>query len=487
MSTVDPGVTPSPPPEHVGRFKIKRLLGTGSMGTVFLAEDPVIHRDVAIKTLNVNLPPQEARVFEESFLNEARAAGRLNHAHIVTVYDAGRIDGVSYIAMEHLKGVELKELIARGEHFTMRQVAEIFIRVADALQYAHDHGIVHRDVKPANIFLTTKTNPKVLDFGIAQAATSFSGSFIGNPFGKNLVGTPNYMSPELIMGRPLDGRSDVFSLGVVMYEVLTGQLPFKGSTFDDLTHAICTVHPTPPQDINAEVPLAISRIVAKSLAKNPNDRYQHAREMADDLRRYVATVRVKQIMSASGAAPDAAEDQNKHSTTKLVVMGLAAIIAVSLAAAAWFISHDEDAPQVAAVAPTVGAPVAVAPEVVPPPPAEPAALATTAPPPATAPINKEVPAKPAREAPPKRLAPVKEADQNTAAPLATEPGTLALAISPWGEVLVDGMPRGVSPPLSALQLSPGKHTIEIRNGDFEPHRAVVEITSNESTRLRHKF
>lgn len=482
MSTVDPGITPSPPPEHVGRFKIKRLLGTGSMGTVFLAEDPVIHRDVAIKTLNVNLPPQEARVFEESFLNEARAAGRLNHAHIVTVYDAGRIDGVSYIAMEHLKGVELKELIARGEHFTMRQVAEIFIRVADALQYAHDHGIVHRDIKPANIFLTTKTNPKVLDFGIAQAATSFSGSFIGNPFGKNLVGTPNYMSPELIMGRPLDGRSDVFSLGVVLYEVLTGQLPFKGSTFDDLTHAICTAHPTPPQDINAEVPLAISRIVAKALAKNPNDRYQHAREVADDLRRYVATVRVKQIMSASGASPDATDAAGNTSTAKLIVLGLAAVIAVSLAAAAWFVSHDEETlPPLVTVTPPATAPIT------PPPAAVAPAPDPEPPPPAPQPALKDPPPKPTRESSVRRVAPAKEAEQIVATPVATEPGTLALAISPWGEVFVDGSSRGVSPPLSTLQLSPGKHTIEIRNGDFEPHRATVDIISNESTRLRHKF
>ena len=283
MSKLDAEPQTNPHPEHVGRFRIKRLLGMGSMGAVFLAEDPVIHREVAIKTLNVNLTAQEARMFEETFLNEARAAGRLNHPHIVTVYDAGRIDGVSYIAMEYLKGVELKELIARGEEFTMKQVAEIFIRVADALQYAHDNGIVHRDIKPANIFLTAKTNPKVLDFGIAQAATSFSQSFMPNPFGKNLVGTPNYMSPELLLGQPLDGRSDIFSLGVVMYEVLTRQVPFRGSTFEDLTRAICTAHPTPPQDINPEVPLPIAKIVAKALAKSPGERYQSARELADDL------------------------------------------------------------------------------------------------------------------------------------------------------------------------------------------------------------
>ncbi len=498
MSKLDAEPQTNPHPEHVGRFRIKRLLGMGSMGAVFLAEDPVIHREVAIKTLNVNLTAQEARMFEETFLNEARAAGRLNHPHIVTVYDAGRIDGVSYIAMEYLKGVELKELIARGEEFTMKQVAEIFIRVADALQYAHDNGIVHRDIKPANIFLTAKTNPKVLDFGIAQAATSFSQSFMPNPFGKNLVGTPNYMSPELLLGQPLDGRSDIFSLGVVMYEVLTRQVPFRGSTFEDLTRAICTAHPTPPQDINPEVPLPIAKIVAKALAKSPGERYQSARELADDLRRYVATVRVRQIMSAtaSGAGPDMLEDEAPSSRVGWWIGG-AAVIAASIGIG-WFALHGRlETPEPSAPATTnAAAPAAGATP-------DAATAATPVPPPApslpTAPLADQtvVPvvagsaaAKPAAKAekPHANKREAKKAPAPAPEPVAPPAnGSLAIAVSPWGEVLVDGSSRGISPPLSTLTLPAGRHTIEIRNGDFEPMRMTVEVKPNETTRIRHKF
>lgn len=502
MSKLDAETQTNPHPEHVGRFRIKRLLGMGSMGAVFLAEDPVIHREVAIKTLNVNLTAQEARMFEETFLNEARAAGRLNHPHIVTVYDAGRIDGVSYIAMEYLKGVELKELIARGEEFTMKQVAEIFIRVADALQYAHDNGIVHRDIKPANIFLTAKTNPKVLDFGIAQAATSFSQSFMPNPFGKNLVGTPNYMSPELLLGQPLDGRSDIFSLGVVMYEVLTRQVPFRGSTFEDLTRAICAAHPTPPQDINPEVPLPIAKIVAKALAKNPGERYQSARELADDLRRYVATVRVRQIMSATanGAGPDSLDDDAPSSRVGWWLGG-AAVIAASIGIG-WFALHGRldgsETPSAATVA--AAAPAAASSDGAATAGSAPAPAVAPAPPLPTAPLADQtvVPvvagsatAKPAAKAEKPRA---NKRDAKKAAPApAPEPvappanGSLAVAVSPWGEVIVDGASRGISPPLSTLTLPAGRHTIEIRNGDFDPMRMTVEVKPNETTRIRHKF
>ncbi len=495
MAKLDTEPQTNPHPEHVGRFRIKRLLGMGSMGAVFLAEDPVIHREVAIKTLNVNLTAQEARMFEETFLNEARAAGRLNHPHIVTVYDAGRIDGISYIAMEYLKGVELKELIARGEEFTMKQVAEIFIRVADALQYAHDNGIVHRDIKPANIFLTAKTNPKVLDFGIAQAATSFSQSFMPNPFGKNLVGTPNYMSPELLLGQPLDGRSDIFSLGVVMYEVLTRQVPFRGATFEDLTRAICTAHPTPPQDINPDVPLPIAKIVAKALAKNSSERYQSARELADDLRRYVATVRVRQIMSASanGGAPDMAYEEAPASRVGWWLGGAAAV-AASIGIA-WFALHDRtDAPPPAAAsAAAVAAPAAAEPAPTPAPVTEPPVIASASLHDQT--VATVVAGKPAKAEAAKADKPranKRETKKPTAAPVAdTAPppanGSLAVAVSPWGEVIVDGASRGISPPLSTLTLSAGRHTIEIRNGDFEPVRMAVEVKPNETTRIRHKF
>ncbi|CAN5223295.1 hypothetical protein BH10PSE17_BH10PSE17_28400 [soil metagenome] len=473
MSAVTTGHEAAAHPEHVGRFRIERLLGMGSMGAVYLAQDPVISRQVAIKTLNLSLPPQQAKVFEDNFLNEARAAGRLSHPHIVTVYDAGRIDGQSYIAMEYLKGVELKDLISRGEPFTMRQFAEIFIRVADALQYAHDNGIVHRDIKPANIFLTTKTQPKVLDFGIAQAAANtLSTGFLGGIENQTMVGTPNYMSPELIAGRSLDGRSDIFSLGVVMYEVLTRRVPFVGKTFEELTHNIVHAHPAPPQDSNPDVPLPIAKIVAQALAKNPAERYASARDLADDLRRYIASVRARQLISA-GAKPPVIEE--KRSRLPLVV-GLAVPLALAVAGVAWWATSTRE--RVVARTPVVvpqtePAPVAVAPKIEVP-----------------APVPEPVVEKPAVKAAkaddrPRKDPPPAKSLTPPALPIAL--GTVSIAVSPWGELFVDGVPRGLSPPVSSLTLPAGKHTIEIRNGDSEPYKGTIEVSADETTRVRHRF
>ncbi|CAN5210079.1 hypothetical protein BH09PSE6_BH09PSE6_11930 [soil metagenome] len=472
MSAVTTGHEAAAHPEHVGRFRIERLLGMGSMGAVYLAQDPVISRQVAIKTLNLSLPPQQAKVFEDNFLNEARAAGRLSHPHIVTVYDAGRINGQSYIAMEYLKGVELKDLISRGEPFTMRQFAEIFIRVADALQYAHDNGIVHRDIKPANIFLTTKTQPKVLDFGIAQAAANtLSTGFLGGIENQTMVGTPNYMSPELIAGRALDGRADIFSLGVVMYEVLTRRVPFTGKTFEELTHNIVHAHPAPPQDSNPDVPLPIAKIVAQALAKNPAERYPSARELADDLRRYIASVRARQLISAN-AKPPVIEEQRSRLP---LALGIAIPLVLLAAGAGWWAvsSRDHEVAKAPVVTPAPApAPVAVAPKVDTPAPAPEAVI--------DKPVAKAKTEERVRRDPPpaKSLTP-------PALPIAL--GTVAIAVSPWGEVFVDGVPRGLSPPVSSLTLPAGKHTVEIRNGDSEPFRTTIEVAADETIRVRHRF
>lgn len=474
MSAVNASHAAAGHPDHVGRFRIERLLGMGSMGAVYLAQDPVIHRQVAIKTLNVSLPPAQAKIFEDNFLNEARAAGRLSHPHIVTVYDAGRIDGVSYIAMEYLKGVELKDLISRGEPFTMRQFAEVFIRVADALQYAHDNGIVHRDIKPANIFLTSKTQPKVLDFGIAQAAANtMSTGFLGGIENQQMVGTPNYMSPELIAGRSLDGRSDLFSLGVVMYEVLTGRVPFTGKTFEELTHNIVHAHPVPPQDVNTEVPLPIAKIVAQALAKNPAERYDTARALADDLRRYIASVRARAL--AQHQQPALQTEERRPRTALLIGIG-APVALVALAAGVFWISSPRERPVVAQPS------AAPAPVPAPAPVAQAPVELVAAPAPAPAPsADKAV----AHASAPRRVPPPPRSLTPPAQPVAL--GTLSIAVSPWGEVYVDGAARGLSPPVTTLSLPAGQHVIEIRNGDSEPFRTTVDVAADDVTKIRHRF
>ncbi|MGL4573200.1 MAG: serine/threonine-protein kinase, partial [Burkholderiaceae bacterium] len=198
---------------RIGRYKTVSRIGDGAMGAVYAAYDPVLSRTVALKTLNLDLPPDERTRFEASFLDEARAVAKLNHPNIVTVFDAGKSPHGPYIAMELLEGEELRSLLARGERLTPNRAAEVVTRVAEALAYAHSNGIVHRDVKPGNIFMVGKNQPKVLDFGIAQVArkpVAASGA-------DTVLGSPTYMAPECVRGESVDGRSDIWSLGVVLY------------------------------------------------------------------------------------------------------------------------------------------------------------------------------------------------------------------------------------------------------------------------------
>jgi serine/threonine protein kinase len=262
--------------KKIGRYEIEKTLGRGAMGVVYLARDPIIDRPVALKTLRVDLDAEHAEEFRERFVREARAAGRLNHPGIVTVHDVGEDpeSGLMYIAMEHVEGRDLKQILAAGEVLRASEVARIVADVAVALDYAHSLGVVHRDVKPANIILTADGTAKITDFGIARLETSnltVDGQFIG---------TPNFMSPEQITGKPVDGRSDIFSLGVVLFTLLTGQRPFGGDTMHEVTLRIVQ-EPSPiPSTISAEIPAAFNPIVLKCLEKNPEKRFQTGGELA---------------------------------------------------------------------------------------------------------------------------------------------------------------------------------------------------------------
>jgi serine/threonine protein kinase len=262
--------------KKIGRYEIEKTLGRGAMGVVYLARDPIIDRLVALKTLRVDLDAEHAEEFRERFVREARAAGRLNHPGIVTVHDVGEDPetGLMYIAMEHVEGRDLKQILATGQALRASEVARIIADVAVALDYAHSLGVVHRDVKPANIILTADGTAKITDFGIARLETSnltVDGQFIG---------TPNFMSPEQITGKPVDGRSDIFSLGVVLFTLLTGQRPFGGDTMHEVTLRIVQ-EPSPiPSTISAEIPAAFNPIVLKCLEKNPEKRFQTGRELA---------------------------------------------------------------------------------------------------------------------------------------------------------------------------------------------------------------
>jgi serine/threonine-protein kinase len=265
----------------LGRYEVIKELGKGAMGTVFLGKDPKINRMVAIKTLRFedeDLDPEDKKALHDRFFREAESAGRLAHPNIVNIYDAGEDQDVNYIAMELLDGYDLKEWCGKTKLRPIKEVLDTMAKVADGLDYAHAQGIVHRDVKPANVMMLKSGVVKITDFGIARI-TDQSKTATGT-----VMGTPSYMSPEQLAGKKVDGRSDIFSLGVVLYELLTGEKPFTGESVATLVYQISNQRHESPKVHNQSLPDAVEAIVDKALQKDPALRYQRAREMAADLR-----------------------------------------------------------------------------------------------------------------------------------------------------------------------------------------------------------
>lgn len=264
----------------LGRYEIVKELGKGAMGVVYMGKDPKIGRTTAIKTIRFSeeYEEDEAQKIKEQFFREAETAGMLSHPKIVTIFDAGEDHDLSYIAMEFLDGYDLKEHSSPETLLPMRQVIGMVADIADALGYAHEKGVVHRDIKPANIMLLKNGGVKVTDFGIARATAS-SKTKTGV-----VKGTPFYMSPEQIKGQKVDGRSDIFSLGVVLYELLTGTQPFRADDLTALIFKITTEDQEPVTAHNPKVPKAVSQIIDKALVKDREQRYQKAEQMAEHLR-----------------------------------------------------------------------------------------------------------------------------------------------------------------------------------------------------------
>ena len=265
--------------ETVGRYEIIEELGRGAMGVVYKAKDPTIGRTVALKTLRLDVHGLDAAEMVRRFQNEARAAGVLSHPNIVTIYDAGECDGIFYIAMEFIQGTTLHELLAEQHILATEDVIQYSRQICKGLDYAHSHGIVHRDVKPANIMITANGTVKIMDFGIAKAGGSMTST-------GQVLGTPNYMAPEQVKGRPLDGRSDLFSFGVILYEMLTGEKPFVGQNVTTIIYKIVNENPIAPRDLDVTVHPGLSAIVTRALAKSPDDRYQTGADLVRDLESY---------------------------------------------------------------------------------------------------------------------------------------------------------------------------------------------------------
>jgi eukaryotic-like serine/threonine-protein kinase len=261
---------------HIGRYEILGVLGKGSMGLVYKAQDPKINRQVAIKTMRFSDEFEEDLIHEikERFFREAEIAGQLSHPSIVTIHDVGDDGELTYMAMEFLEGEDLDKFITREKLLPFRRVLDVVFKIAEALDYAHKADVIHRDIKPANVMLLKNGNIKVTDFGIAKAISS-SRTKTGV-----ILGTPNYMSPEQIMGQKIDSRSDIFSLGVLFYQMITGELPFHGDNLSGLLYQITqTKHPS-PRSHNPKIPGICEQILDKALAKDPNKRFRSAGEMA---------------------------------------------------------------------------------------------------------------------------------------------------------------------------------------------------------------
>ncbi|MEX0961034.1 MAG: serine/threonine-protein kinase [Burkholderiales bacterium] len=267
---------------QLGRYKILGEIGKGAMGTVYKARDPVLDRVVALKTIMLLEDVSGRSEYEARFFQEAKAAGRLNHPAIISIYDFGEEGDLAYMAMELLEGEELRVRMSESGVST-REAIDIAEQVADALGFAHERGVVHRDIKPSNIMLMPRGRVKIMDFGIARVRVSDLKTQTGTR-----LGTPKYMSPEQAMGRPTDHRSDVFSLGIVLYEMLTRSRLFVGSDMTHVLHNVAHVRQIPPSRLNSEVLPTLDLVVQKALEKEPDARYQDAYELASDLRACLA-------------------------------------------------------------------------------------------------------------------------------------------------------------------------------------------------------
>jgi hypothetical protein len=291
-------------PRILGRYEIQEEIGRGMMGVVYRALDPALGRTVALKTVSLLLavPDDERAAFEQRFLNEARVAAVLNHPGIVVVHDVGRDVATSslYIALEYLEGETLAERIKREGLVEWREALRLAARVADALHHAHRTLIVHRDVKPANIMVLPSGHPKLMDFGIAKipaAQLTGAGEFFG---------TPSYMSPEQATGEPLDARSDVFSLGAVLYVMLTGMRAFDAPTVPGILARVAKKDPAAPSKVVGGLPLIVDDIVARALAKDPGQRYATAQMLAEDIEDVLAERTARH--RASWTPPPAADE-----------------------------------------------------------------------------------------------------------------------------------------------------------------------------------
>jgi serine/threonine-protein kinase len=287
--------------KQLGRYRIEAELGRGAMGVVYKAHDPVLDRTVALKTIVLDEEADDREEYHSRFFQEAKAAARLNHPALITIYDFGEENSLAYMAMELLNGSELSERMGQTP-IPIHEAVSIAEQVAEGLAFAHDSGVIHRDIKPGNIMLLPRGRVKIMDFGIARLKVSDLKTQLGTR-----LGPPQYMSPEQGRGGKLDHRTDICSLGIVLYEMLTGVKLFKGDSLTQVLHNVASFEPPPPSRIKPEVTHLLDLVVKRAMEKKPADRYASAWEMVDDLRHCLHELAPPVPASQGGAASPASE------------------------------------------------------------------------------------------------------------------------------------------------------------------------------------
>ncbi|GMT42101.1 MAG: hypothetical protein IEMM0002_0512 [bacterium] len=353
-------------PKKLGRFKIVAELGRGAMGIVYKGIDEKIQRPVALKVLEYKAQIKDGSDMQadERFVVEARAAGQLAHPNILTIYDIGEHRGKTYIAMEYLEGGTLQDMVEQNRLKDYEEVFDIVRQIASALDLAHSKGIIHRDIKPSNIMMAHGNIPKITDFGLARVADS-NLTATGT-----VLGTPNYMAPEQVQGRKIDGRADLFALGVMLYELLTGEKPFSGDSITSVIYRVVNDEPIPPRKLNLDLPQGMDVFMNKALAKDPNSRYQSGKEFMEGmeaLRKGLLAVEAvtepgkTQKIDNAAAAPNAGqspariayENISKKINVKFAVGGASAVLLLLIIAITSMGNKDDNsAKPAAAVRPT---------------------------------------------------------------------------------------------------------------------------------------
>ena len=515
-------------PKKIGRYEILEELGHGAMGTVYRAKDPAMDRVVALKTIiALALSSDQGSDFRERFYREARAAGALAHPGIVPVFDVGEHEGLPFLVMEFISGKTLADAVKKGERMTLDRVCEIGQKIAEALGYAHQHGVVHRDIKPANILLTSKEahgieRPKITDFGVAKLAAGHT-TLTGQ-----ILGTPAFMPPEQFTGAPIDGRADIFSLGVVLYWMATGEQPFPGESITAVSYKVVHTEPVPPRRLNPSIPLKLESIILKCLAKNPDERYQTGEDLARDLGELRS---VSTSMGLKSAAPEAAADGSDPNATLIetppAVQGgrtaaaqpldrgvapksksnnllvLTALVVAMIGGGSWYMMRHKVTP-VVQVAPPPSAATSEAPPV----PAPPASnVPAAAKPAASAPKKQETKVAAAEKATPPKvgtLAPTAEAatpepaaldfnpkalDPKANAKLKIEadqvPANLDFTVEMNGKLYMRRSAEGNKTEFDDLYVPPGVQEFRVTAGSGSVHKSSNTVSTEFMAKKRH--